>query len=195
MPTALTHAIVGASLAPLAPRAVSRTRLAWILVVLAVFPDADVLAFPLGIAYESPLGHRGLTHSLPFAAFLAVAVISLEYRKGSVSFAQRLGLLALAFVAVASHGLLDALTDGGLGVGFWLPLADGRWFLPWRPIAVSPIGVTSFLSGDPIAVLGSEARVVWLPSAVFLATLSGVQLLRRSRIARLGRGSRGPGAG
>jgi len=73
-------------------------------------------------------------------------------------------------MAIASHGVLDAMTDGGLGVTFFAPFWSDRYFLPWRPIAVSPIGVARFLSARGVAVLASELRWVWLPSIVF-ATL------------------------
>ena len=51
------------------------------------------------------------------------------------------------FMATASHGVLDAMTDGGSGVAFLAPFDDTRYFLPWRPIPVSPIGVSRFFSG------------------------------------------------
>ncbi len=44
------------------------------------------------------------------------------------------------FVATISHGILDALTDGGLGVAFFAPFVNTRYFFPWTPIKVSPIG-------------------------------------------------------
>jgi len=50
------------------------------------------------------------------------------------------------FLATASHGLLDALTDGGLGVAFFAPFDNHRYFLPWRPIHVSPIGAGRFFT-------------------------------------------------
>ena len=40
---------------------------------------------------------------------------------------------------MASHGVLDALTDGGPGVAFLAPFDDTRYFFPWRPIRVSPL--------------------------------------------------------
>ena len=46
--------------------------------------------------------------------------------------------LAIFFAAItASHGLFDAMTNGGLGVAFFAPLDNARYFLPWRPIPVS----------------------------------------------------------
>jgi inner membrane protein len=43
-------------------------------------------------------------------------------------------------LVVATHGLLDTLTDGGLGVALLWPFSDARYFAPWRPIPVAPIG-------------------------------------------------------
>lgn len=67
------------------------------------------------------------------------------------------------FACTASHPLLDALTNGGLGVALFWPWSDARLFAPWRPIAVSPIGA-GFFGSRGLAVLGSELRWVWLPT-------------------------------
>jgi inner membrane protein len=89
----------------------------------------------------------------------------------------RLGLFL--FLATGSHGVLDAMTDGGLGVAFLAPFSSERWFLPWRPIRVSPIGIAAFFSTRGRAVLESELWVVWLPAALLAAF--GVWLERRAR--------------
>ncbi len=81
----------------------------------------------------------------------------------------RRALWLYLFVATASHGCLDALTDGGLGVAFFSPFSNARYFFPVRPIRVSPIGIGAFVAGDLLAVLTSEIRCVWLPSALFMA--------------------------
>jgi len=80
------------------------------------------------------------------------------------------------FLATASHGLLDALTDGGLGVAFFAPFDNHRYFLPWRPIHVSPIGAGRFFTHRGLEVLQSELLWIWLPAA--LLALS-VWLMRR----------------
>lgn len=73
------------------------------------------------------------------------------------------GRLALFFTLVTlSHPLLDMLTDGGLGVALFAPFSGRRYFLPWRPVEVSPIGV-GFFSQRGLEVLASEVRWVWLP--------------------------------
>ena len=78
--------------------------------------------------------------------------------------------------------LLDAMTNGGLGVAWFWPWSDARYFMPFHPIAVSPIGLSRFLSERGLLVLQSEARWVWLPC--LLLALAGMALrflLRRSR--------------
>lgn len=72
-------------------------------------------------------------------------------------------VLAYLFVATASHDCLDAMTDGGLGVAFFSPFDDWRYFLPWRPIHVSPIGVARLFSQRGLTVLQSELLWIWLP--------------------------------
>lgn len=131
----------------------------------AVLPDLDVLGFGLGIQYSDPLGHRGLTHSLPFAAALAALVTFTAFR--GIPGLSRQALFGYLFVATASHGLLDAMTDGGLGVAFFAPFSNARYFLPWTPIRVSPIGVSRFFTDRALAVLKSEFVWIWIPAMLF----------------------------
>jgi inner membrane protein len=141
-------------------------------------PDLDVIGFAFGIPYEAPFGHRGATHSLACAAALAAVVTWLAFRRSSPDGLGRGRAFAFLFTASASHGLLDALTNGGLGVAFFWPFSAARYFLPWRPIEVSPIGVRALLGARGLAVLESELLWLWLPSAL-LAALCLV--LRRRR--------------
>jgi inner membrane protein len=69
------------------------------------------------------------------------------------------GLLTL--VAVGSHGLLDAMTTGGLGAALLWPLDDTRYFLPLRPIPVAPIGA-GMLSRRGLYVVAVEL-LLFLP--------------------------------
>jgi inner membrane protein len=143
----------------------------------SVIPDLDVMGFRFGIRYGDFWGHRGFTHSLLFAALLAGAIAALGFRNHSAGLS-RFSLWTYFFLATASHGLLDAMTDGGLGVAFFSPLDNRRYFLPWTPIRVSPIGVGRFFSERGLAVLQSELLWIWLPSALFAAC---VWLIRRRR--------------
>ena len=134
--------------------------------VCSVIPDLDVIGFRFGIRYGDFWGHRGFTHSLLFAALLASAAI-IAFRKGLPSLG-RATLWLYLFLATASHGFLDAMTDGGLGVAFFSPFDNQRYFLPWTPIRVSPIGVGRFFSYRGLEVLQSELLWIWLPAAVLV---------------------------
>jgi inner membrane protein len=121
----------------------------------SIVPDADVIGFAFHVPYGSTFGHRGFTHSIFFAAMSAVAAAAiLRPRK------RLLATLAFLFLCTMSHAVLDALTSGGMGVAFFSPFSNRRYFFPWTPIRVSPIGRLS------ARVLLSELRWVWLPLGV-----------------------------
>ena len=141
-----------------------------------MLPDADVAAFALGIPYSHWLGHRGFTHSLPFALVLGAAATLLAAPPGYPLALGRRWLLLFFSLLAASHGLLDIFTDGGLGVALLSPLDDTRHFAPWTPIQVSPLSLRRFLTMKGLLVLASEALWVWLPCAALLA---GIKLTRR----------------
>jgi inner membrane protein len=140
----------------------------WLLAMLcAVLPDADVAAFFFDIPYGDTFGHRGFTHSLVFALAAGLAVVALFFREA----ANKLSLVLFFSLATASHAALDALTNGGLGVAFFSPFSNRRYFFPFRPLEVSPIGVGSFFSEWGLAVIKSELLWVWLPCALLAAAL------------------------
>jgi len=136
----------------------------WMLVLLcAVLPDLDVLAFKVGLAYRHALGHRGFLHSLLFALIVGVTVTLAAFREER-RFSRRWWLLAGCFSLVtASHGVLDAMTNGGYGTGFLLPFDPTRYFLPWRPLQVSPIGIKGLLSMQGVRIILNEMLWIWLP--------------------------------
>jgi membrane-bound metal-dependent hydrolase YbcI (DUF457 family) len=89
----------------------------------AVAPDLDaVVSFLFGIPYSHVLGHRGLSHSLLVAAVLATLVTAVARRNLAES-PGTAKLWLFFFLATASHGLLDAMTNGGLGVAFFAPFS------------------------------------------------------------------------
>ena len=128
---------------------------------LSMLPDADVIGFSLGVRYEDPWGHRGATHSFAFALIVGVATgIMARWLKRP---ALRTALLAT--VVLATHPILDTMTDGGLGCALLWPFDLTRYFSPWRPIQVAPIGL-AFLSPYGAIVAISEI-VLFLPLLVF----------------------------
>ena len=137
--------------------------------VCAALPDLDVVSFAFGVRYTDMFGHRGITHSFSFALLLGVVVVLLCFREVPILSSYWLLLASYFFVITASHALLDALTNGGLGVALFAPFTNDRYFFPWRPIEVSPIGLGSFLSQRGLTVLLSEIRWIWLPSGIIAA--------------------------
>ncbi len=180
MASAFTHGILGAALVAAFADQPS-PRLLAVAAGCAILPDADVIAFRLGIPYGSLFGHRGFTHSLVFALLtgaVATAVFFRELAPGSRAFYQRALFLA---VITATHGALDALTNGGLGVAFFSPFDLGRYFFPWRPLQVSPVRVSAFFTGKAWRILASEVRWVWLPAIALVAASWVVRRGRRPR--------------
>jgi inner membrane protein len=174
MPTAPTHAIAALGLASVFYRPGVPPSLWLSGALLSVLPDLDVIGFRVGIQYGDLLGHRGLSHSLAVAAVLAGLVTLGWYRNGAGPLSRRAVWVFLA-LATASHGLLDALTDGGLGIAFFSPFDTTRYFWPLRPIAVAPIGLAGLFRPGMSRVIETELLWIWCPSLA----LSLAVLLRR----------------
>ena len=118
-------------------------------------PDLDVIGFAYGIRYGAPWGHRGASHSLVFALVLAAALTFVTSAFSARLRKSRLRLFLWLAVVIASHGLLDALTDGGRGIALLWPFTHQRFFAPVRPIPVAPIGIR-FLSARGLFVAIAE---------------------------------------
>ena len=174
MATIISHAVAAAGLAALFPRRAVPARV-WIAgAIFSMVPDVDVLSFRLGISYGDVLGHRGFTHSLAFAAGLAaLGAFGLFPRAGA---RLRSVVWVYLFLATASHGVLDAMTNGGHGVAFFAPFENSRYFFPFSPIEVSPIGISRFFSSRGAEVLLNEMKWIWLPAAT---AITGAWLFRR----------------
>ena len=163
MCTVITHPAIPIALSVLLPQESASSSLLIAGAICSVVPDLDVIGFDFGIKYGDLLGHRGFTHSIFFAAlFAALMTMFLFQNHGS-----RLIVLLFLFLSTLSHPVLDALTNGGLGVGLFAPFTNERYFFPYRPIEVSPIGVGAFFSHRGLKVMLSELKWVWLPSTVF----------------------------
>jgi inner membrane protein len=180
MPSAFSHAIVAAAIG----KVVQPKQVPWWYWALgagvSAVPDLDVIGFHFGVRYGDVMGHRGLTHSLFFAGLLAGLVTIALVGQSQISCWR---LFFYLFLATASHGILDAMTNGGLGVAFFSPFTNGRFFFPFRPIMVAPIGVGRFFSAKGLTVIRSEALWLWLPSATIFAIATLVRGVRRSNAA------------
>jgi inner membrane protein len=137
MASIFSHAVAALGIGACFYRPVVPKRVWVIGAVCSVVPDLDVIGFRFGVRYGDFWGHRGFTHSLLFAALLATLAVLLAFRQG-VPGLSRFALWAYFFLASASHGLLDAMTDGGLGVAFFSPFDNTRYFLPWNRFASHP---------------------------------------------------------
>jgi len=171
MATAFTHAFFAVTFGKMCfPR--RRTLRFWAVAILgSILPDLDIYSFPLGFPYGHFLGHRGFSHSLFFAFLLSLTVVGFIFR-GEAPFSKSWWKwTAFFFLLTSSHGLLDAMTDGGLGVAFFSPFSQTRYFLPWRPLRVSPIGLEGFFSPWGREVILSEIAWVGAPSLCLLALI------------------------
>ncbi len=187
MATSFTHGFVAAALG----KAVFPEKMParfWVLaIVCSLLPDIDVIGFRLGVRYADSFGHRGFSHSLLFALLAAMVVVLAAFRREQAFSKRWWGLVLFFFAAGASHGVLDAMTNGGYGVAFFSPFDRTRYFLPWQPLHVSPIGIKGFLSRRGLSIMISELLSVWLPLVIVVAAIR----YGRSRIS-CSRRSEGP---
>ena len=163
MATVFTHPAIAIALLPWF-KGVLKSKLVLVVGILfTIIPDADVIAFNFGIPYSHTFGHRGFTHSLFFAAFVSVifAWPLSKYKKLKMA-----PICLFLFLCMASHGVLDALTNGGLGIAFFSPFSNERYFFPFHPVEVSTLSIKRFFNGQGIAVIISELKLIWLPCII-----------------------------
>ena len=162
MTTIFTHAIVAAAIGTAFKRS-DIPRSLWVAGALcSMAPDVDVIGLGLGIQYGDYWGHRGFTHSILFAIIVSLTfTFAVFWRRP-----HKRMIASYLFLSTVSHGVIDALTNGGLGIAFFSPIDDSRYFLPWQPIEVCAIG-PGFFSAEGIHVLVSEMIWVWMPCILF----------------------------
>jgi inner membrane protein len=170
MATIYTHAVAGLAVAGLcAPRPMPWPY--WCMAaLLPIIPDLDVFST---LAYGAPLGHRGITHSLAFAALVGAAAAAVTFRY----FRVRWWLLACVFfIILASHGLLDACNKRSMEIPFFWPLETR--YGNWGPLPVSDL---AFELPDPRTsrAVRSELVWVWLPLGVLVGLVTAYRRLRR----------------
>lgn len=165
MPTLLTHAVIPVALAIGLGRK-------WVSVPLmiggmcvAVLPDLDVIGAHFGVQAQDMWGHRGAAHSLFFGA-LVVSHLMLALRPP-----RWIICWLFLFAAIASHPLLDMLTDGAAGVLLYWPFDNHRMLAHFHPVMAAPASLSEFFSPVGLQVLKSEAQWIMLPAilAAFFA--------------------------
>ena len=113
-----------------------------------------------------------MTHSLLFAAAVSLIVVLWVFRNYAKRFSRRWwSLVTFFFLITASHGFLDAFTDGGYGIAFFAPFDNTRYFMPWSPLNVSPLGVHGVFTPYFASVMLSELLWVWLPTLAMTAPI------------------------
>jgi inner membrane protein len=183
--TVITHVLVAVA----AGKACFTRPMPWKFWLLAsacsAAPDLDAGLMAWGVPYEHVAGHRGLSHSLVFALLLSVIVVSWAFRREAPWFRRPWwGLLSFFFLLTASHGFLDAFTNGGLGIAFFAPFSNTRYFMPWTPIEVSAIGLIGFIRYGGLQTLFSEMLWVWAPVTVVCAPIALLRRRRRGALTR-----------
>jgi len=163
MASVFGHGLVGFTITKIAHSKSSKLLL-FLAIGSALIPDLDVITFGK-IPYSHPFGHRGFTHSILFA-FIWATILAFIFTK-----AKRVLYFLVIFLSTVSHGILDALTTGGRGVGFLIPFNMERFFFPWRVIKVSPIGVSEFFSSWGLQVILSELKYIGIPCLIVLLFL------------------------
>jgi len=164
------HALAGAAVGALY-QGPERRRVMTLAAVCAVAPDLDLIGWPFGVPFEAPLGHRGLTHSIPFAVLTGITAAGVFLRMLPTRDRAIAGVILI--LATATHSVLDALTTySPTGPAFWAPFSNARYRFLWTPLTGEGGFRTSF---------GQEALYVCLPALVVIV---GIAWWRRSR--RLG---------
>ena len=182
LPTIISHTVIAAS-AAYGFRSARRSAKFWILsIACSVLPDADVIGYRwLYIPTYEFFGHRGFFHSPFFAALLSILIVGIFYRREETFSKRWWTYFFYFFILAASHGILDALTNGGNGIALLSPLTNERYFFPWTPIEVSPLSVSRFLSQRGLTVLISELLWIWLPVFFIIFFLRFMNRFRQSR--------------
>lgn len=181
MASAFGHALIAITLGSSIKKKLRSWKFWLIGIVCTILPDADVISFPLGIPYESFWGHRGFSHSLLFALLIGILVTILFFKTNFKRYTTYLYIIYFS-ICTASHALLDSMTSGGLGVAFFSPWDNTRYFLPWRPIRVSPIGIEKFIGERARIVLESETIWIGIPCIAFILITWGIRKLRKARL-------------
>lgn len=185
MASAFSHALVALTLGKASRHPAITGPVLLLGMTCSIVPDLDVIGFYFGIRYGDLWGHRGMTHSLLFAGLLSAALVAMWHKQKA--WAAQVGIFIYLFFCTASHGVLDALTDGGLGVAFFSPFDTSRYFFAARPVAVSPIGIGDFFSTDALRILASEIQWIWLPTMVGFSIIRALQYARSLTLLPNGR--------
>jgi hypothetical protein len=83
-------------------------------------------------------------------------------------------------IAAASHGLVDLLTHGDVGVAWLSPFTRTRWLSPWRPLPVCPLGLDEYFGRLGAMVLLDELLLLLVPVAIAAELVRTLRTDRRA---------------
>ena len=162
----VTHVALGAVVAHTAAHRRLGTRVLVVGAAAGALPDIDTFLSLSGDYFDELTLHRGITHSLFFAAvvgpLLGYAVWRLEKHGGTGRL--RVWIVALT-LALLSHPLLDATTS--YGVQLLQPFSDAR-FAVWAMPIIDPVYTLVLLAGCLIA----WRRPTWKAAPIVALALS-----------------------
>ena len=163
MPTLITHTFIACTGCSFLTKAKNKYRLYFLSILASIIPDFDIIGFYFGVNYGDVLGHRGFSHSIIFALLIGLLFPKI-FDKKIIFFSKPWTKLFIFFSLVTmSHGILDAITNGGLGIAFFSPFSNQRFFFPWTPLEVSPIGLVNFIEYGGMQTLASEFLIIGIP--------------------------------
>ncbi|HKB72052.1 MAG TPA: metal-dependent hydrolase [Thermoanaerobaculia bacterium] len=179
MAAVLSHALAATAIAAvLRPEQKLPPRYWAAAIAIATIPDVDIAFVGMGARYRGMFGHRGITHSIAFAA-AAAAALALSCFRDPRRDGLRERLWGIFFLAGLSHGFLDASMASGVGVAVLAPFSAARYHSVFRPIRVTPPTGNPWLDPGGIRVTHSEILWIWLPSLlVIFAALRFRQIAR-----------------
>lgn len=163
----------------------TRRRVTIAAALCAMLPDLDVVTAMFEIRTWEPMGHRGVSHSLLIAALVALFVTTFWFHDLATGKREWRRVALVLFGATASHGLLDALTTGEVGVALFAPLTDARVWSPWKLLPSCPVGMSEYLGPWGLFTLANELFYVLIPVGLVVALVRAEPGERR-RLYRAG---------
>jgi inner membrane protein len=185
MATFITHPLFGAGAAyVMSPSQRGRRKFVLLSTVCQWLPDIDTFAYLFAISDSHPLGHRGLAHSLVFAAMVALCVVHRWYREVHTLSWRWWTMCGWFFLLTALHGVFDAMVFSSPGVAFLWPFDSTRYQLPWQPLVDVPIAVSALQGQLWYAVL-VECQFFGLLLLGLFVVLRVADFLRQPRPAQV----------
>ena len=140
----------------------------------AVAPDLDLVLRLFGVPRgDAMLSHRGASHAVILGPFVTLALIGFGVDRRDA---------ACYGASLATHGVLDLLSDTERGPAVAWPLSRSRFMSSWRPVPSSLLTVRQFASGRGVRVLLTE--LILFSPVVALAMRPGVRAFYAARRAR-----------